>query len=368
MLDMYEGPPDSAMRRAISQLRNYLQGGLTEEEHAQLAPEIQRDNRRNLLIFSAVTCLLFLTLIGVSFFSSIAGNNRYLYLSVFFPNILVFVVAKQSVKENSKLLQTDIYVFLSLLLIFGIWLGTVHIPDKPAVTFIAVLLITPVLFTLRPSRIIGLIVFYAVAFVIAANAFEPDWVARTDTLNACVYATISIVVSTYLTNVKFQRYLYASRAEYLSTTDLLTGLRNRNAFEREAAAYADSCEHSLHCIYLDANGLHEVNNAQGHALGDAMLKFIAASLQEEFGKSSTYRIGGDEFVAFIVDKSAAEVQRHITAFEARLEKEGHCCSLGYAGMQRPDIDVNKLINEAEGKMRAEKDCFYRQPKSKRETR
>lgn len=365
---MYEGPPDDAMRRTISQLRNYLQGGLTEEEYAQLAAEIQRDNRRNLLIFSAVTCLLFLTLIGVSFFSSIAGNNRYLYLSVFFPNILVFVVAKQSVKENSKLLQTDIYVFLSLLLIFGIWLGTVHIPDNPAVTFIAVLLIAPVLFTLRPSRIIALIVFYAVAFVIAANAFEPDWTARTDTLNACVYATISIVVSTYLTKVKFQRYLYASRAEYLSTTDLLTGLRNRNAFERETASYADSCKRSLHCIYLDANGLHEVNNTQGHASGDAMLKFIAASMQEEFGKSSTYRIGGDEFVAFIVDKSAAEVQRHITAFEARLEKEGYCCSLGYAGMQRPDIDVNKLINEAEGKMRAEKACFYQQPQSTRETR
>lgn len=359
---MYEGPPDSAMRRAISQLRYYLQGGLTEEEHAQLAAEIQRDNRRNLLIFSAVTCLLFLTLIGASFFNSIAGNNRYLYVSALVPNILVFVVAKQSVKENSKLLQTDIYFFLSLLLIFGIWLGIVHVPDKLAVTFIAVL------FTLRPSRIIALIVFYAVAFVIAANAFEPDWVASTDTLNACVYTTVSIVVSTYLTNVKFQRYLFASRAEYLSTTDLLTGLRNRNALERETAAYADSCEHSLHCIYLDANGLHEVNNAQGHALGDAMLKFIAASMQEEFGKSSTYRIGGDEFVAFIVDKSAAEVQRHITAFEARLEKEGDCCSLGYAGMQRPDIDVNKLINEAEGKMRAEKDCFYRQPKSKRETR
>lgn len=95
------------MRRAISQLSYYLQGGLTNEEYAQLSAEIQRDNRRNLLIF-------------------------------------------------------------------GIWIGTAHIPDKPAVTFIAVLLIAPLLFTLKPSRIIGFIVFCAIAFIIAATTFEPE--------------------------------------------------------------------------------------------------------------------------------------------------------------------------------------------------
>lgn len=254
------------MRRAISQLRYYLQGGLTDEEYAQLSAEIQRDNRRNLLIF-------------------------------------------------------------------GIWLGTAHIPDKPAVDFISVLLIAPLLFTLKPSRAIGFIVFCAIAFIIDATTFEPEWVARTDTLNCCIYATISIIVSTYLTKLKFQRYLYESRVEYLSATGLLTGLRNRNAFERKTPAHADGCAHSLHCIYLDANSPHEINNAQGHASGDAMLEFIGTAMQEEFGESSTYRIGGDEFVAFISDKSAAHVQQHIANFKARLEKEGYCCPLGYAGMQ-----------------------------------
>lgn len=258
------------MRRAISQLRYYLQGGLTNEEYAQLSAEIQRDNRRNLLIFSAVSRLLF---------------------------------------------------------------------------------------TLKPSRAIGFIVFCAIAFIIDATTFEPEWVTRTDTLNCCIYATISIIVSTYLTKLEFQRYLYESRVEYLSATDLLTGLRNRNAFERKTPVHADGCAHSLHCIYLDANGPHEINNAQGHASGDAMLKFIGTAMQEEFGESSTYRIGGDEFVAFISDKSAAHVQQHIANFKARLEKEGDCCPLGYAGMQRPDIDVNKLANEAERTMRGRKDLL-----------
>lgn len=269
------------MRRAISQLRYYLQGGLTNEEYTQLSAEIQRDNRRNLLIFSAVSRLLF---------------------------------------------------------------------------------------TLKPSRAIGFIVFCAIAFIIDATTFEPEWVARTDTLNCCIYATISIIVSTYLTKLEFQRYLYESRVEYLSATDLLTGLRNRNAFERKTPVHADGCAHSLHCIYLDANDPHEINNAQGHASGDAMLEFTGTAMQEEFGESSTYRIGGDEFVAFISDKSEAHVQQHIVNFKARLEKEGYCCPLGYAGMQRPDIDVNKLVNEAERTIAPKRPAFYQQPQNTRETR
>lgn len=32
-----------------------------------------------------------------------------------------------------------------------------------------------------------------------------------------------------------------------------------------------------------------------------MLKFVAGKSQEQFGKNDSYRIGGDEFVAFAVD-------------------------------------------------------------------
>lgn len=175
-------------------------------------------------------------------------------------------------------------------------------------------------------------------------------------------------MSTYLTKLKLQRYLHESRVEYLSATNFLAGLRNRNAFERKTPVHADGCAHSLHCIHLDANGPHEINNAQGHASGDAMLEFIGTAMQEEFGESNTCRIGGDEFVAFISDKSTAHVQQHIVNFKARLEKEGCCCPLGYTGTQRPDIDVDKLANEAERTMRAEKTCLYQQPQNTRETR
>ena len=32
------------------------------------------------------------------------------------------------------------------------------------------------------------------------------------------------------------------------------------------------------CVYIDANGLHELNNERGHEAGDLMLRFVAESL------------------------------------------------------------------------------------------
>ena len=52
------------------------------------------------------------------------------------------------------------------------------------------------------------------------------------------------------------------------------------------------------CVYIDANGLHELNNERGHEAGDLMLRFVADSLMEQFPRGSLYRVGGDEFVVF----------------------------------------------------------------------
>ena len=46
------------------------------------------------------------------------------------------------------------------------------------------------------------------------------------------------------------------------------------------------------CVYIDANGLHELNNERGHEAGDLMLRFVAESLMEQFPKGSLYRVGG----------------------------------------------------------------------------
>ena len=82
-----------------------------------------------------------------------------------------------------------------------------------------------------------------------------------------VFGTISAVICTYMMSLKFQRFLYARKVTILSETDLLTGLFNRNSYERKLKVYSSMCNQVFACIYVDVNGLHEINNTKGHVAG-----------------------------------------------------------------------------------------------------
>ena len=78
--------------------------------------------------------------------------------------------------------------------------------------------------------------------------------------------------------------------------DVLTGLYARNKYERDLNLFQATGYTSLICVYIDAVGLHEINNHLGHDTGDYMLRCVADGIRTHFPKSMSYRIGGDEFV------------------------------------------------------------------------
>ena len=88
--------------------------------------------------------------------------------------------------------------------------------------------------------------------------------------------------------------------------DALTGLQNRNSYKKAVQAFDNTEAASMACVYVDANGLHELNNRQGHEAGDVMLKTVAHILLEHFNQEEVFRIGGDEFVALLTGISAKE--------------------------------------------------------------
>lgn len=109
--------------------------------------------------------------------------------------------------------------------------------------------------------------------------------------------------------------------------DALTGLRNRNCYENSLDRYAENAAESLCCLYIDANGLHELNNTLGHAAGDAMLICIDDSLRMYFQPEDSYRIGGDEFVAFCANCSKEELKQRIDHFNERMVSFGYHVSI-----------------------------------------
>src|SRR3984893_768491 len=81
-------------------------------------------------------------------------------------------------------------------------------------------------------------------------------------------------------------------------TDPLTGLANRRAFEQalEQRLASDSGE-TFAVLMLDVDGLKQVNDARGHAAGDAVLMRVASVLSTDLRQADlATRWGGDEFV------------------------------------------------------------------------
>ncbi|MEH2079573.1 MAG: EAL domain-containing protein [Nostoc sp.] len=91
----------------------------------------------------------------------------------------------------------------------------------------------------------------------------------------------------------------ALQLSWQATHDALTGLVNRQEFERrvEHALTLSKLDYQVHALcYLDLDRFKIVNDTCGHLAGDELLRQMTVLLQEKIRKTDTLaRLGGDEF-------------------------------------------------------------------------
>lgn len=169
-----------------------------------------------------------------------------------------------------------------------------------------------------------------------------------------------IVTALLLSYLGFMVWYLASarRGVYrMSITDQGTGLMNRVAYEKCLRKSDQRVIAPAACIYIDANGLHEINNERGHEAGDQLLHAVAERLREQFPRDDLYRVGGDEFVVFPAPAAEAEYEARMRAVSESLAAQGYSISYGIAVCEAAN-GLRELVREADEKMLGSKRAYY----------
>ncbi len=136
-----------------------------------------------------------------------------------------------------------------------------------------------------------------------------------------------------------------------STIDYLTGVLNRRGIFKEvwqAMNLVRRGEYST-VAFIDLDGLKKVNDTEGHAAGDELLKNFTSFLQGHLRTADRFgRMGGDEFLIVFYQLDKAGAQRVME----KLQKSSNNFSFGLCEIESSDNEkvVEDIVRHADQEM------------------
>ena len=187
------------------------------------------------------------------------------------------------------------------------------------------------------------------------------WASNFDVRSAVRIKEV-LELTTFFIASEIANYQLVQRLEMLSTIDLLTGAKNRNAMNNrvlEFDAFGRPKPSTIGVIFTDLNGLKQTNDRAGHIEGDRLLKKAAAILHQVFLDEEIYRAGGDEFVIIAENCTKEHFESKIAELKKIGEKDGDVnFAIGYCFDDKV-LDIRKAMHLADENMYIDKEEYYR---------
>mgnify|MGYP002178486554 CR=1 FL=1 len=168
-----------------------------------------------------------------------------------------------------------------------------------------------------------------------------------------------VSLSTDITSMK----AYQGQLEHIAHYDVLTNLPNRVLLAdrlSQAMAYCQSHKQSLAVAFMDLDRFKEINDSYGHAVGDKLLIALSQRMKDALREGDTLaRIGGDEFIAIMVDLqntklSSAILERLLKATSDPVMVDGAIirvsASIGVTFYPQDNSDADHLMRHADQAM------------------
>ncbi len=250
-----------------------------------------------------------------------------------------------------------------------------HLPLPAATVIAAVLLVATALADASAGRDVSLVIFYLLPVVLMAWVGGPRLGVLTGVIAGVTGLALSIVadsqsVAVASWNALARTFFYVFTAwlvgevhllleesEHFASIDMLTGLLNRRAFYAEAAG---ACRRSrrkrlpVALMYLDLDGLKQVNDRDGHEAGDVLLVDFVRTTKAQLRTHDLFaRLGGDEFAILLLeadDREARGVADRIQVALAGVTGRPVRASIGVAVSEQPPIDLDELLRPADRAM------------------
>ncbi|SEP18389.1 GGDEF domain-containing protein [Trujillonella endophytica] len=146
--------------------------------------------------------------------------------------------------------------------------------------------------------------------------------------------------------------------ETLAATDPLTGCLNRRAFlDRLHAAIGGAAEESTVVCLVDLDGFKAVNDRDGHAAGDAVLRSVTTALAAAVRETDTVaRLGGDEFAVLAAVPEPGDATRLAERIREGIARVGRSvgvtASVGLTVVRAGDDDHEVLLRADQAMYRA----------------
>jgi diguanylate cyclase len=146
-----------------------------------------------------------------------------------------------------------------------------------------------------------------------AEALQHLLVVERDNAAALARAEAAELEALEARNATKRQAIHSQQMERLANTDALTGLANRRAFIarwEEELIRSKRRNYPIGLMLLDADRFKKVNDTAGHAMGDAVLQAIGATLMMVARSPDVVaRLGGDEFALIITHTDSAHLER-----------------------------------------------------------
>ena len=206
-------------------------------------------------------------------------------------------------------------------------------------------------------------VYSLVIYPLVANGETIGYIWATNFNNSRTLTIKAILeVTAFILAAEISNHQLFKKMKILSNEDLLTGLYNRNAMNNRISAIVTGEEvirGQYGVVFADLNGLKQVNDKEGHIAGDNLLKAAASVLRDTFADIPVYRVGGDEFLVIVTNRTEQEFDKLVETLIDKSNKHDTVKLAVGTCFGDTDLDIRKAMHLADERMYKNKEEFYR---------